>query len=96
VSGGRADVCDEARRAAQRELEQLRSELGADYRPRLMPDGTPAPGSLEAQAEGCVCARWDNRRGLGYRPATNANPNPVWVITKGCPVHAWDEESPPH
>ena len=44
---------------------------------------TPNPGSLEAQAQGCICAVMDNH--YGKEPPW---PPDGWWITEGCPVHA--------
>ncbi len=48
---------------------------------------TPNPGSDEAIAQGCICARMDNNRGK-YPPY----PPSGWWITGGCPVHAPEGE----
>lgn len=47
----------------------------------------PNPGSLEAHEAGCICAVLDNRRGAGYLGQAG-----VFVITRGCPVHAAGSE----
>lgn len=41
------------------------------------------PGSDEALAQGCLCARMDNNRGL-YPPFRDPD---AWYVTVGCPVH---------
>lgn len=47
---------------------------------------SPTPGSTEAVAEGCICARMDNSYGAGYRHYDDGRP-PVFAITEGCPLH---------
>lgn len=50
---------------------------------KLTANAVPNPGSDEAAAKGCTCARIDNAYGKGYfcQPG-------VFVITDGCPLHA--------
>lgn len=43
---------------------------------------TPTPGSDEAVALGCICARIDNGRGRGYMGQPG-----VFIYTHGCRVH---------
>lgn len=58
-------------------------------------NAVPNPGSDEAYALGCTCARMDNAYGRGYMggvrdPRTG---EPVFVMTVGCPVHCPDDLS---
>lgn len=46
---------------------------------------TPPPGSDEAREQGCLCPRYDNRRGEGY--ALSAKCEPMFVIRDDCPLH---------
>jgi hypothetical protein len=45
----------------------------------------PKPGSDEARAEGCFCARMDNCYGRGWG---GDGERYGWCVTEGCPVHA--------
>lgn len=46
---------------------------------------TPSPGSHEAVALGCLCARIDNGYGRGY--STDSAGRPLYWITGDCPIH---------
>jgi len=53
--------------------------------------GIPNPGSDEAYAQGCECARMDNSRGRGFP----MNGELCFWITEGCPVHWHVEDTAP-
>lgn len=46
----------------------------------------PNPGSDEAVAIGCICARMDNGYGKGYMGQPG-----IYVYTVGCPVHQLED-----
>lgn len=52
-----------------------------------MVDDVPNPGSPEARALGCTCPVLDNDRGRGSG-RLDANGEPVFWITEGCPLHS--------
>jgi hypothetical protein len=52
-------------------------------------DDTPNPGSAEAYAIGCRCARMDNNNGR-FAPW----PPDGWWITGDCPVHGQSAGGP--
>ena len=45
-----------------------------------------APGSLRAQAAGCLCPIADNGHGAGA--FKDADGQPVFYVEKACPIHA--------
>lgn len=57
-------------------------------------DERPHPGSDDAIALGCSCARYDNNRGM-FPPFPAVDDRPAgWFMTVGCPVH-WPTTPPP-
>lgn len=42
----------------------------------------PAPGTEDAQNQGCTCPVMDNEYGRGYHGQAG-----IYVYTAGCPVH---------
>ena len=51
-------------------------------------DGTPAPGSDEALARGCLCPTLDNHHGRGV-PINAGGVKRMWWRVQDCPLHGW-------
>lgn len=56
-------------------------------------NGNPNPGSDEAIAQGCVCARIDNARGRGAQGTYDLpQEEKVFWTSQDCPLHGWPEK----
>lgn len=52
---------------------------------------TPNPGSNEALAQGCKCARMDNGYGRGAYGGILIEGRPQFWTSQNCPLHGWEE-----
>ena len=59
-------------------------------RVEVNPSEVPPPGSGDAIASGCLCARLDNNHGRGYHHDRYGRP--LYIVSEECPLHRTERE----